>query len=62
MDNKSLGERETDWDIRLRTSELRTSNCELLLDTSSNTVFYCKVGWVGCASGEYATMSIVANI
>ena len=63
MDSESVGERETAPDIRLHTSKLRASNCEVLLDTSSNTFFYCKVCWNACdGSGEDATMSIVARI
>jgi hypothetical protein len=61
--NESVGERETLWDIRLRTSMLRASNCEVLLDTGSYTDFYCRVGWIDCdGSGEDSTMSIVATI
>ena len=65
MDSEIVGEseRKTALDIRLRTSKLRTSNWEVLLDTGSNTFFYCKVGWNACdGSGEDATMSIVARI
>ena len=60
---KALVKGRTPWDIRLPTSKLRASNCELLLDAGLNTVFYCEGGWIACAdgSGENATMSIVAR-
>ena len=61
--NENVGERKTPLYIGLRTSKLRASNCKLLLDTGSNTVFYCKVGCIACdGSGKDATMSIVAMI
>ena len=60
---KTLGKMTTPWDIMLRTSRLRPSNCEVLLDTSSNTIFYCKFGLIACdGSSKDATVSIVARI
>ena len=53
----------TPWDIRSRTSKLRASNREVLLDTGPNTAFYCKFGWIVCdGSRKDASMSIVARI